>query len=137
MVRFKATLVLCASCFVLTPALAEPTVWEKATLEANSITGKVVSIATDDEKILVRISDGHNTETFKVCNIYPGGDFTLAESERVKSLREAFNHGDTVRASYNSVFDRCLSTVEVTHEKENPSKDKDAPKDKSHKVSQK
>jgi len=137
MVRLTATLLLCVCCLAQTSAYADMSVWEKANIEAHSVTGKVVSIATDDDKILVRISDGKSTETFKVCSIYPGGDFTLAESERVKSLREAFNHGDTVRASYNGAFDRCLSTVEVTHEKEDTPKDKETPKNKPRTISQK
>lgn len=136
MVRALIT-IICIYGFVQTAAFADPSVWEKATIEANSVVGKVVSIATDDEKILVRISDGHTTETYKVCTILPGGDFTLAESERVKSLREAFSHGDIVRVSYNSVFDRCLRTVEVSHEKEESPKDKEAAKSKTNQVSQK
>lgn len=121
------------------PAHASITVWESARSEAHQITGKVVAIATDDDKMLVRIYDGKKTETYNVCNVYPGGDATVAENERAKSLREAFNHGDTIRASFNDAFDRCLSAVEITHETQpaNDMKNKDEQKAASNKVSQK
>ena len=39
----------------------------------------------------------------------------MIESERMKSIREAFSHGDTVKVSYNSPFDRCVNSVELSH----------------------
>jgi hypothetical protein len=117
-VPLNARLVLLAmSILVGSQAFANTSVWDEAKREAYQVTGKIVSIATNDTEILVRISDGHVTETYKVCSSYPGGDgLNMVEGERMKSIRDAFNHGETVKASYNSPFDRCLSSVELSKE---------------------
>lgn len=103
---------------IVTPvALANTSVWDEAKREAYQITGKITSIATNDTEILVRINDGQITETYKVCSSYPGGDgLNMVEAERMKSIRDAFSHGDTVKVSYNSPFDRCLTSVELSRE---------------------
>lgn len=96
-------------------ASANTSVWDDAKRAAYQVTGKITSIATNETEILIRISDGQTTETYKVCSSYPGGDgLNLVESERMKSIREAFRHGETIKASYNGPFDRCLSSIELS-----------------------
>ena len=115
--RFLIVLLLVASF----SAIAETSVWDEAKREAYQVTGKITSIAVNDTEILVRINDGKLTQTYKVCSSYPGGDgLNMVESERMKSIRSAFSHGEAIKASYNSPFDRCLTTVELT--RENPEK---------------
>lgn len=100
---------------VATHASANTSVWDEAKREAYQITGKITSIATNETEILVRINDGKITETYKMCSSYPGGDgLNIVESERMKSIRDAFKSGDTVKVSYNSPFDRCLVSVELS-----------------------
>jgi hypothetical protein len=98
-----------------TSAMASTSVWDEARTQANEVMGKVVSMTADTDEVLVRITDGQNhTETYRVCSTYPGGDgLNVAEQQRMQSLRDAFNQGQTVRVSYNSPFDRCIGRVEI------------------------
>lgn len=114
----RISLLVCCS-LASASAIGATSVWDEARRDANVVTGKVVSIATNDNEVLVRISDGAKTETYKVCAVYPGGDgLNIAENERMRSLRDAFNKGDKVKVSYNGPFDRCISTVELNKEED-------------------
>jgi hypothetical protein len=109
--------------FATSSAFAATSVWDDAKHDSNQFTGKVVSIGNDGNDMFVRISNGKESEVFRVCSTYPGGDATnLAETDRVRSIREAFNHGDIVVASYNGPFERCLSYVEVRKDEKDSSK---------------
>lgn len=74
---------------------------------ADFIVGKIVSIAVDNDDVLVRINSGEETKTFKLCS--------PSASEDGINIREAFSHGKEVKASINGAFDRCLSRVEKTN----------------------
>jgi hypothetical protein len=105
------------------PVFAATSVWDNAKLSSYQMTGKINSIAINDQEILIRITSKNgnkvNAETFKLCSSYPGGDsLNMAESERMKLVRAAFQQGDSVQVSYGGPFDRCLSSVSITKEDE-------------------
>jgi hypothetical protein len=72
-----------------------------------SVTGKVVSITTDTEDVVVRISNTSGTQTYKLCSSTDG---LAVEKQKIKM---AFDRGTVIKAIFSDSFDRCLKTVEI------------------------
>lgn len=105
------------------PCLADsiwetPNVWDQAKQISNSFEGKIKTIDTFNQDLYVTVVTKktrrapQRTERFKVCTSHAGGDIhNLVEAQLVSSLREAQSLARPVRVTYESVYNRCITTV--------------------------
>ena len=100
-------------------AFGDNSVWNSLKTSTYQVDGKITSIAFNEEQreMLVKVESAKEpgeVETVKVCSFKNKDDIQYVEqTEQMNKLREAFARGDRVQLSYNSRFDRCLSSINL------------------------
>lgn len=97
----------------------EKTVWKSSKPDGHSVTGKIKAIVVDEDedRIFVKVETAsHDVQTLRVCNQNADSAIrTFGDSEKMNLMRQAFESGRTVRVSFESAFDRCLSSIDYSH----------------------